>query len=177
MKAILMSIKPKYVAAILNGSKTIEIRKSIPKCDLPIDVYIYCCKQRKNEIGCHINYEKVDGKVVAKFTLKTLWKYENKNLVAYKGANRMERYAYEDLQIFGRVSQEELDKYVKDKPFYIWHIDNLVPFDEPKELREFSSKIEKTCICFNQFVAEGTRKVPLTRAPQSWCYCNQIQED
>ena len=44
MKSILISIKPKYVADILNGKKTLEIRKSMPKCELPIDVYIYCTK-------------------------------------------------------------------------------------------------------------------------------------
>ena len=38
----MISIKPKWVAKILNGEKTIEIRKTMPKCDLPIDVYIYC---------------------------------------------------------------------------------------------------------------------------------------
>lgn len=43
-KSIIISIKPKWVKKILNGKKTIEIRKSIPKCDLPIDVYIYCTK-------------------------------------------------------------------------------------------------------------------------------------
>ena len=45
-KAILISIKPKYVAKILNGEKTIEIRKTMPK-DLPIDVYIYCPKDKE----------------------------------------------------------------------------------------------------------------------------------
>lgn len=57
MKAILISIKPKYVADILNGKKTIEIRKTIPQeyldyCidsdkKVPIDVYIYCTKDNK----------------------------------------------------------------------------------------------------------------------------------
>ena len=37
MKAIMISIKPKWVAKILNGEKTIEIRKAMPKCELPID--------------------------------------------------------------------------------------------------------------------------------------------
>ena len=40
-KSILISIRPEWVAKILNGKKTIEIRKTMPKCDLPIDVYIY----------------------------------------------------------------------------------------------------------------------------------------
>lgn len=47
-KAILISIKPEWVEKILNGEKTIEIRKSMPKCDLPIDVYIYCTKGNVN---------------------------------------------------------------------------------------------------------------------------------
>ena len=46
MKAILISIRPKWVSKILNGEKTIEIRKSAPKCELPIDVYIYCTKNK-----------------------------------------------------------------------------------------------------------------------------------
>ena len=46
MKAIMISIKPKYVAQILNGDKTIEIRKTMPKCDFPITVYLYCTKDK-----------------------------------------------------------------------------------------------------------------------------------
>ena len=91
MKAIMISIKPKYVVDILNGRKTIEIRKTCPKCELPIDVYIYCSKGNKKnwhlievvdtDTGCE-SYEYdyyigskgyldwcLDGKVVAKFTL------------------------------------------------------------------------------------------------------------
>ena len=40
MKKILISIKPKYVAEILNHRKTLEIRKTAPKCELPCEVYI-----------------------------------------------------------------------------------------------------------------------------------------
>lgn len=87
MKAILISIKPKWVAKILNGEKTIEVRKSKPKCDLPIDVYIYCTKDNSNgylyySFGKTIFHDKYvlikeydkqciigNGKVVAKFTL------------------------------------------------------------------------------------------------------------
>lgn len=44
-KAILISIKPKWVAKILNEEKTIEIRKKFPK-DFVGWVYIYCTKAR-----------------------------------------------------------------------------------------------------------------------------------
>ena len=87
-KAIVISIKPEYVAKILNGDKIIELRKTAPRCALPIDVYIYCTKDKNEELwwydgtedfrlykkgianerdaGWHLQ----NGKVVAKFTLK-----------------------------------------------------------------------------------------------------------
>jgi len=57
MKAILISIKPEFVAKILNGEKTLEIRKTCPEIfkrlkpyeGCSIDVYIYCTKGNKNE--------------------------------------------------------------------------------------------------------------------------------
>ena len=45
-RVILISIKSKWVAEILSGRKVVEIRKSLPNCDLPIDVYIYCTKEK-----------------------------------------------------------------------------------------------------------------------------------
>lgn len=46
MKSILISIRPEWVEKILNHRKTIELRKTAPKCDLPIEVYIYCTKNK-----------------------------------------------------------------------------------------------------------------------------------
>lgn len=46
MKAIMISIQPEWVEKILNKEKTIEIRKTIPKCELPVKVYIYCTKDK-----------------------------------------------------------------------------------------------------------------------------------
>ena len=75
MKSILISIKPKWVAKILNGEKTIEVRKTKPNVELPIDVYIYCTKNREMAKMCKYPCDKETkaflnlGKVVAKFTL------------------------------------------------------------------------------------------------------------
>ena len=93
MKAIMISIQPQWVEKILNGEKTIEIRKNKPSCELPIKVYIYCTKNRhlanvinKNGsalFGC-CNSETAficggylgNGKVVAEFTLNKIQEYE-----------------------------------------------------------------------------------------------------
>ena len=55
MKAIMISIRPEFVEKILNGKKTIEIRKTEPNCKFPIKVYIYCTKGKTNLL-----YQKID---------------------------------------------------------------------------------------------------------------------
>lgn len=98
MKQILISIKPEWVAKILNGDKTIEIRKTMPKCELPCKVYIYCTKEKsyldrlvQNHNGYYYTVEELvdfdaddyglyydiagkNGQVVAEFTLKQVEK-------------------------------------------------------------------------------------------------------
>lgn len=47
MKSVLISIQPKWVEKIANGEKTIEVRKTAPKCGVPFKCYIYCTKPSK----------------------------------------------------------------------------------------------------------------------------------
>lgn len=175
MKAILISIKPKYVAKILNGEKTIEIRKTMPKCDLPIDVYIYCTKEKERlvkhrlanggisyTLGKEFSYydDDLNGKVVAKFTLKEirLAKYQPYVDEASKMANKLTC-----------LTDDELDKYLNKKDGYGWVIDNLEIFDEPKELSEFKRCTEKACIYGKCHKYMHCLK-PLTKAPQSFMF-------
>lgn len=184
MKSILISIKPKWVAKILNGEKTIEIRKTMPKCDLPIDVYIYCTKDKDlmfhNGSQYMVAYgtikekrnHKYNGKVVAKFTLNSVIKCKLIN------DSKFDDFFHSDYQL----TRKELKEYVGDNDYYEWHISNLEIFDKPKELSEFSSfrkpywnKKTKDFIKeeqkkFNCRVFRVSRLKPLTKAPQSWCY-------
>lgn len=187
MKAIMISIKPKWVAKILNGEKTIEIRKTKPKCDLPIDVYIYCTKDnhqlvKPKDYDKHLlftkgavdysNEQTLNGKVVAKFTLNKV--EEHKDFACMFPYSKL-RYnkatclSEEDLEDYGFV---EGKGYV---PLYAWHISNLEIFDKPKELSEFRH--------ITRFRRYGSFKVgieeqivPLTKAPQSICYV-EVEND
>ena len=166
MKAILISIQPQYVADILNGEKTLEIRKTMPKCDLPIDVYIYCTKDKK-----YVNLINrggfLTGMVVAKFTLN---KVDKVHL-------RFEKYCAGELSQDGLLkyaclTEQELDNYLWSNCCigYAWHIDNLKIFDRPKELSEFKCCLlgHNNCVPHNCQECPATK--PLTRAPQSWCF-------
>ena len=41
-QAVLISIRPKWCEKIISGEKTIEVRKTRPKMNLPFKCYIYC---------------------------------------------------------------------------------------------------------------------------------------
>ena len=176
MKAILISIKPEWVAKILNGEKTIEIRKTMPKCDLPIDVYIYCTKDDKCGLvwdnqgkgivnsslfpygkNCPERHRVVNGKVVAKFTLNTVKEWHN--------------YSWYEITKKGCVSDDELRNYSKGKAsLYIWHIDNLVIFDKPKKLSEFNHLVKGNKLDHSIDAINYVGGLPLTKAPQSFMF-------
>lgn len=158
MKAIILSVRPEWVAKILNGEKTIEIRKSVPKCDLPIDVYLYCTKAkplllRLMNYGWALstnipsgyvldkkNPNAFNGRVLVKFTLNK-WQEISENALMDNKVNSKE------ILEKACLSADDMMRYWGDKEkIYAWHIDNLVIFDTPKPLSEF------------------------TTAPQSWCY-------
>lgn len=174
MKAIMISIKPKWVAKILNGEKTIEIRKTMPKCDLPIDVYVYCTKEDslsllktypKDTYVCEQEFKCNDfpylcsgyegkGKVVAKFTLNKV-----EEIVRYDGEFYTPTYEENKICQNACLSWEEIHRYLANKKTgYAWHIDDLEIFGKPKELNEFNKWNNPRFPYF------------LTKAPQSWCY-------
>lgn len=201
MKAILISIKPEWVCKILNGEKTIEVRKTAPKCELPVDVYIYCTKDSKRVWyfdkqwrGCYsmsiyddnaayeyfMGLKPLNGKVVAKFTLKKVERFiQGLNEVEYE---RLPNFALQDYDYHGLdclmekacLNDEEINEYAPDLSFYAWHISDLQIFDEPKEISEF--KYEKKKVRLTEkyhWKTERLGLVPVKKAPQSWQYVEE----
>ena len=179
MRKILISIKPKWVKKILNGEKTLEIRKTAPKCELPCEVYIYCTKENaKYFIDNKIYNAMMNGKVVAKFTLNKV----SKILSMLYGADEDEcarEHCYETRELDSDellkrscLTYEQMRSYLgclDDEVGYAWHIDHLVPFDRPKELKEFEFPNPSGIRYIGQRAIKG---LPIEkRAPQSWCYC------
>lgn len=169
MKAILISIKPEWVAKILNGEKTIEVRKTAPKCELPIEVYIYCTKKEDiwrivrldgDEFVCEkyplneiqwksINEEySAKGKIVAKFTLRKVedvlrveGPYLRNTLMSDYRTKSLVPSAFYDAAC---LSPLEIVRYGNvGKPLFAWHIEDLVIFDRPRMLCEFHTNVKK----------------------------------
>lgn len=191
MKAILMSIRPEWVAKILNGEKTIEIRKTMPKCKLPIDVYIYCtkgvCDCNKIEgVGyTHLfpeseKYIRINGKVVAKFTLRKIEELEDAIDISLAGDGDCELITESlspwELCKKSFLTRWELEDYVGESDAYAWYISDLVIFDKPKELSEFHYK-KVTMKWDENYHRRIVKKeiVPVKCPPQSWQYV-EVQE-
>lgn len=228
IKNILISIKPQWVEKILNGEKTIEIRKTMPKYKLPCKVYIYCTKDNKNYLNrkdcrfCYIEkrdvlgitdkvreifdningfYERLNGKVVAEFTLNNVEKihccavpYRKTNNLGYE--HFIDNGVYQLKDDYGLVFERDdtkLDTMLKNKDlkkiqlkpidiynylngygkFYAWHIDNLKIYDKPKELDTFIiGKVALDCGYGNYNIYNKVLKKP----PQSWCYVEEKGE-
>lgn len=154
MKAIMISIQPQWIEKIFNGAKTIEIRKTMPKCELPCKVYIYCTKAkpylyrvnddnkfeltnklRFQDSSCFVkDYNAQNGKVVAEFTLK--------NISYWQPYWTPEVMHICDISEKSCVSTEVLVKYCGDGIIYAWHIEDLKIYDKPKELSEFRKDLD-----------------------------------
>lgn len=46
MKAVMLSIQPKWCELIASGKKTIEVRKTAPQLQMPFKCYIYETKRK-----------------------------------------------------------------------------------------------------------------------------------
>ena len=201
MKAVLISIQPKWVEKIANGEKTIEVRKTAPKCKEPFKCYIYCTSSDVHSalvvgdgnaklIHC-CNYKSAipvggaigNGKVIGEFVCDKVYEIVNgKSSFFCNGATRSETNLV--------ATQSCLDfcdmaAYLGDKNGYGWHISDLKIYDKPKELSEFWKvgkcpyATENGCTynyhCFRAGQMNRCGET-LTPPPQSWQYVEELEE-
>lgn len=183
MKSVLISIQPKWCELIASGKKTVEVRKTKPKLDVPFKCYIYmtmgkCPKFVYNEkLKKQSIYERepntANGKVIGEFVCDRIYKIYQCN----SGW----------VQEYGCISREEFFDYLglpynshfDEKGAFAWHISDLVIYDKPRELSEFKRVCDGNCqTCqyaiwqtngwaYDPYIVDCK---PITRPPQSWCY-------
>lgn len=186
MKAVLISIKPKYCELIANGKKMVEVRKTRPKLETPFKVYIYCTTGNKAEQTCFGKYtcRIGNGKVIGEFVCDRI--YHIKNLDTKFTIDNDEKLT-NNIALASCLDFVDMKKYLGNKDGYAWHIIDLVIYDKPKELGEFYNpdKVTKgqcvNCVfndghgnfngCNGSNCYENTR---LKRPPQSWCYVEEL---
>lgn len=151
----MLSIRPKWVEKIANGEKTIEVRKTRPKLEMPFKCYIYCTRDKhlafmQNQTGTNLiacmNAETAipvggflgNGKVIGEFTCDQIidawWDYVPDAITREVTGGNLEA-----LDGSG-MTDEELFSYVGESMrghCYGWHISDLRIYDAPKKLGEF----------------------------------------
>lgn len=173
-KAVLISIRSEWCEKIISGEKTIEARKTHPNLVPPFKCYIYCTAGRP-DLNIPIPRERImqdyletgsmkslncplgNGKVIGEFTCNKVT-----NIFSYSRF-----WLSEDNVLHTCLSAAELRKYAYGaNGLYGWHISDLVVYDKPKELCEFTG-LRKTKF--------GAEPIEIKRPPQSWFYVEELQ--
>ena len=198
MKAVLLSIQPKWCELIASGKKTVEVRKSRPNIETPFKVYIYETQGRKYSFGVKadtiakhdddrfldcvrgnppIKHDKKGTpyfsygrmKVIGEFVCDTIFNLDEASLFA--GMTEINKSVIEE---FSCVDIDDLLQYKGGKSeIYGWSITNLVIYDKLKELSEFC----KPDICtrgVQKYDCIGCWDCEIKRPPQSWCYVEEL---
>ena len=191
-KAVLISIRPKWCEKIVNGEKTIEVRKTRPKLQTPFKCYIYCTMDHPYiSVSCgeldKLNYRtntvcRCNGKVIGEFTCDQIidawWDYVPDAITREVTGGNLEA-----LDGTG-MTDEELFSYVGDSMrghCYGWHISDLLIYDQPRELSELQRAIDPCVFCMERIARECTDCEKfggnIKRPPQSWCYVEAIKDE
>ena len=181
MKSVLISIKPYWCELIASGKKTIEVRKTRPKCDTPFKCYIYCTKDKGISFWTGKRYAYADdrsnnlfdvcgnGKVIGEFICNKIDRlvicgYDNSDMKLRRVDDNLTAYNLNyDYLNKCQLSLDSLKKYSNGSELFGWHISDLVIYDKPKSIKEF----------YHYGVVRGAK---VTRPPQSWCYAEELEQ-
>lgn len=170
MKAVLISIRPKWCELIARGKKTVEVRKTKPKLGTPFKCYIYMTSGDASiPDGTGMVHHHSGGQcVIGEFICDKVLDCRDVPLEPTC------------------LTIDEWLKYTEGHkgPLSAWHISELKIYDTPKPLSEFAipcREYEKdhpqcgSCDFYHsmsEYPAECgcDGKKPVIRPPQSWCY-------
>ena len=173
MDSVLLSIRPEWCKKIISGKKTIEVRKTRPKLEMPFKVYIYCTlgqatrkpngeyignptvpvwigKPAGGLPGSHLANQSVIGEFVCDH-IDTFVR------VGSMGFHEEPRYmvrkpdsAYDPIESLldaACLREVELKAYLNGGLGYGWHISDLKIYDIPKPLYEFTLPCRERRFC------------------------------
>ncbi len=183
MKAVLLSVHPKWCELIASGKKTVEVRKNKPKLETPFKVYVYETRGRTetpwvDEDGHHIF--KGRGQVIGEFVCDFIDAYcydycpHPEIGMDYDCGDNWWEISEEDLEN-ACLTYEDFKKYAWcEKVMYGWRISDLKIYDKPKNKVEFCHPCDRDPQCDCRYCVRYAGNKPILRAPQSWCYVEAL---
>ena len=201
-RAVMISIHPKWVHKILDGKKTVEVRKTVPKIATPFKCYIYMTSggwEWRDPFSTAVVPPSGVGdmycgakKVVAEFISDRIIPI---NVLNNGAIPDWTRYNLNK----SCVPYDDIVMYIgNNRSGYGWHISELKIYDKPKELSDFY----RPCICpempycpdcpvGGEYISETELEFlaidgecrtewycnnRLKRPPQSWCYVEELND-
>ena len=171
-KAVLISIQPKWCELIASGKKTVEVRKTKPKLETPFKCYIYETKDSKyKDIGVaghrsdgtpYIFVNSI-GKVIGEFVCDSIDDFS----VPYPAYFSEVDSKTEAIIKSACLTPMDIHAYNGVHQTFGWRISDLVIYDKPRELQDFTRIVVKWWL---------TRE-RVTRPPQSWCYVEEVSNE
>lgn len=179
MKAVMLSIQPKWCELIASGKKTVEVRKTIPKIPTPFKCYIYETKDFKDGEKYGFKTWARRGRVIGEFVCDRI------DTMIGLLSNTHTPSDKEEVEKATCLTVQEITEYLKPKNGgfgmgYGWHISDLKIYDKPRELGEFRKPCASCGLGYSKYLArymgcwDNCRK-HITRPPQSWCYVEVAQ--
>ncbi len=176
MRSVLRSAKPYWIYLIITGKKTIEVGKGSPKAkDWNKIVEMYCSK----DVRSFNRIPESDRDWMRKYLGKVACRFV---------CHKIDLYEYTDHGYGWSISEEDFNatcltgsefcKYGKGKTLYGIHITDLKIYDTPKDLGEFKRPCDRflDCLTCGRRIRDeygGCDRI-ITRAPQSFCYVEEI---
>lgn len=197
-KAVLISIRPRWCQKIVNGEKTIEVRKTRPQLQTPFKVYIYCASGGP-DLNIPISTERLmqdyldtgsmkslncplgNGKVIGEFVCDRVYR------LVTPGPGGSYRVEGEDQGTTNLVARwsclglSDMHAYLKSKPGYGLHISRMKLYDAPKELSEFRKACAhdwycESCAMYRENDGTcGEESLRFRRPPLSWMYVQEVE--
>lgn len=155
MKAVLLSIRPEWCKKILDGEKTVEVRRTCPVHGTPFKAYIYCTLAGSDSLFMDVlnrdvaawnrgGWPEKRGRVIGEFTCKKITglthvgetgSWEPASLYVMAPGSYYE--PADELLEAACMSKEAAEKYLKGRDGCGWHISDLKIYDKPLPLSNF----------------------------------------
>lgn len=183
MRAVLISIRPQFCEMIAAWEKTLEIRKTKPAIETPFKCYIYQTKKKwlyKLLVRMNLPYiaellTQGRGKVIGEFVCDFVYPITD-------GSDWISNWLICKMSC---LTEEEIRAYGGK---FAWSISNLKIYKKPKSLSQFHFPPETFCekgLCggcpeygmpdeYGDVMFDCEWKRPVLKAPQSWCYVEEV---
>lgn len=196
-KAILMSIRPEWCDLILQGKKTVEVRKTRPKMKTPFKVYIYCTKAPRAgwlRIVPGKGWLRLDSLVIGEFTCDRISTITPQGPFSIRNGVSGCCLTYDEVKEYAGWNNIAVP-HDRLRDLYGWYISDLKIYDKPRDLDEFSrfgffGMGRSNCVCGNwrceNYEPSESHMIPPTckidgcsicRPPQSWCYVTERMDE